>query len=158
MKKIEVTVKGRNGRIKFELAHDAYLVKLETAQAKGSTGIYGDYLEAIIRHLWKKAGLTPSDFRVHHSDERDALNRKNGGLEVKTGHHWLHPDRDHQRRLLQARPLCGLLRQAPAVRDAGRRARLCAHLHPGGIHRLCGHLRVEAQGWQFRQRVQTGRE
>lgn len=85
MKKIEVTVKGRNGRIKFELAHDAYLVKLETAQAKGSTGIYGDYLEAIIRHLWKKAGLTPSDFRVHHSDERDALNRKNGGLEVKTG-------------------------------------------------------------------------
>ena len=85
MKKIDITPKSKVGTLKFNLAHDAFFEKLETALEKGSTGAYGDYFDAIVRHLWKKSGLEPDDFRVHHMGELDALSKANGGLEVKTG-------------------------------------------------------------------------
>lgn len=83
--KIEISVKGKVGARKFNSAHDSFLEKLMLAKSKGSTGSDADYFEAIVRHIWKKAGLTPDDFRVHTRAEHDAISRKNGGLEVKTG-------------------------------------------------------------------------
>jgi len=85
MKKIDITPKSKVGMNKFNEAHDAFFLKLELALAKGSTGAYGDYLDAIVRHIWKKSGLEPDDFRVHHMGELDAVSRSNGGLEIKTG-------------------------------------------------------------------------
>jgi len=85
MKKIEIAPKSKVGSMKFQLAHDAFFLKLELAFERGSTGAYGDYLDAIVRHVWKKSGLEPDDFRVHSKGELDAMNRSNGGLEIKTG-------------------------------------------------------------------------
>lgn len=85
MKKIAIEPKSRVSRTKFELAHEGVLAKLDAAKKKGSTGTAGAYFEIIVRHLWKKCGIVPEDFRVHSKDQRDALNRKNGGLEIKSG-------------------------------------------------------------------------
>lgn len=85
MKKIEIAPKSKVGALKFQIAHDAFFLKLELAMERGSTGAYGDYLDAIVRHLWKKSGLEPDDFRVHNKGELDAMSRSNGGLEIKTG-------------------------------------------------------------------------
>ena len=85
MKKIEISPKSRVNKLKFDAAHDEFFLKLELAFQRGSTGAYGDYLDAIVRHIWKKSGLALNDFRVHHKTELDALSRTNGGLEIKTG-------------------------------------------------------------------------
>jgi len=85
MKKIDITPKSKVGAQKFSAAHDAFFLKLELALEKGSTGAYGDYLDAIVRHLWKKSGIDADDFRVHNKGELDAMSRSNGGLEIKTG-------------------------------------------------------------------------
>lgn len=83
--KIEITVKGKKSAKKFDTAHDDFINDLNEAGAKGSTGIFGIYFEDIVRYCWRKSGLAPDDFRVHSAGEHDAMNRKNGGLEVKTG-------------------------------------------------------------------------
>lgn len=83
--KIKISVKGKHGAKKFDAAHDDFIRKLNESAEKGSTGIFGIYFEDIVRYCWRKTGLAPDDFRVHSAGEHDALNLKNGGLEVKTG-------------------------------------------------------------------------
>lgn len=84
MKKITITPKDKKaGAKKLDLANDTFFAKMEKAGQLGSTGFKASYLEPLVRHIWKKSGIVPDDFRVHSAGEHDALSRANGGLEVK---------------------------------------------------------------------------
>ena len=80
-----VDAKGKVSQKKLDLAMITFFEKLAEAQAKGSTGSYADAYEVLVRHVWRKSGVTPADVRVHKQGEADARGASSKTLEIKTG-------------------------------------------------------------------------